>query len=91
MSDSASNVRRLATSKRLINVLSVVASKRHPITTNEVLAVLKYVHGDEACHRTVYRALLGWEECGFIRRIETPHFQPLKWKALSRIVRVDNE
>ena len=89
-SEVDSGVRRLASAERLINVLTVVSTSRRGVSTTDVMNEMRNSYGDEAHHRTIYRALEAWESCGYIRRME-PLFvgEPIHWMALSKLVRND--
>lgn len=90
MSECDTGVRRLASAERLINVLTIISSKRYPVTTSEVQSDMKFKYGDNCCHRTVYRALEAWEQCGYVRRHEANYVsEPHRWVAMSRLVRND--
>ena len=90
MNDPDSGVRRLNLSHRLINVLTIVASKRYPVTTSEILSDMRMCYGDDSHHRTISRCLESWEECGYIRRNDPASIgDPIRWVSMSRIVRKD--
>ena len=90
MSEVDSGVRRLASAERLINVLTIVSTSRRGVNTTDVMNEMRNSYGDEAHHRTIYRALEAWESCGYVRRME-PLFvgEPIHWMALSKLVRND--
>lgn len=90
MTESDSGVRRLNLSHRLINVLTIVASKRYPVTTSEIISDMKMQYSDNAHHRTIFRCLESWESCGYIRRNDPASIgDPIRWVSMSRIVRKD--
>ena len=87
-----SGVRRFALSVRLINVLTVVASKRHAVTTTEVISDMQFKYGDDSCHKTIYRCLECWEACGFMRRVEPLSIgEPIRWLAMTKLVKVSRQ
>jgi len=90
MSEVDSGVRRLASAERLINVLTVVSASRRGVSTTDVMNEMRNSYGDEAHHRTIYRALEAWESCGYVRRMD-PLFvgEPVHWIAMSKLVRND--
>ncbi len=92
MSECDTGVRRNAAAERLINVLTIISSKRYPVTTSEVQSDMRFKYGDDCHHRTVYRAIEAWEQCGYIRRYP-PNYQsePHRWVAMSKLVRSDYE
>ena len=84
-----SGVRRFALTVRLINVLTVVASKRHAVTTTEIISDMQFKYGDDVHHRTIFKCLECWEQCGFIRRIEPLSIcDPIRWVAMAKLVKV---
>ncbi len=89
MSETDTSVQRLRHAVRLANVLAVVSSKRHAVTTTEVLSDMKFKYDDNVHQRTIFRCLECWEMCGFIRRKEPVAVcDPIRWIAMTRLVRV---
>lgn len=91
MSEVDTGVRRNSLAERLINVLTIISSKRYPVTTSEIQSDMKFRYDDNCSHRTVYRAIEAWEACGFVRRHPANYqSEPHRWVSMSRLARVEN-
>jgi Fe2+ or Zn2+ uptake regulation protein len=89
-SEADNGWRRNGLAERLVNVLTIVSTSRRGVSTTDVMNEMRNSYGDEACHRTIYRALEAWESCGYVRRMD-PLFvgEPVHWTAMSKLVRND--